>query len=78
MISWLTEELVALGHKVTLFASGDVTSAPLEPMWPTLRSGLTAAVRDPNALHMSMIEQVARRAKEFDLLHFHLDYYPFS
>ena len=33
VISWLTEELVALGHEVTLFASGDsITSARLEPM----------------------------------------------
>ncbi|HEY1783438.1 MAG TPA: glycosyltransferase family 4 protein [Roseiarcus sp.] len=78
VISWLTEELVALGHEVTLFASGDsVTSARLEAMWPTAVR-LDGSVRDPNALHMSMIEQVARRAKEFDLIHFHLDYYPFS
>ncbi len=78
VISWLTEELVALGHEVTLFASGDsVTGARLEPMWPTALR-LDGSVRDPNALHVSMIEQVARRAKEFDLLHFHLDYYPFS
>src|SRR6202451_4076873 len=78
VISWLTEELVALGHQVALFASGDsVTSARLEPMWPTALR-LDGSVRDPNALHVSMIEQVARRAKEFDLLHFHLDYYPFS
>jgi glycosyltransferase involved in cell wall biosynthesis len=78
VISWLTEELVALGHEVTLFASGDsVTSARLEPMWPTALR-LDGSVRDPNALHMTMIEQVCRRAREFDLLHFHLDYYPFS
>ena len=78
VISWLTEELVALGHDVTLFASGDsVTAARLEPMWPrALR--LDGSVRDPNALHMMMLEQVCRRAKDFDLLHFHLDYYPFS
>jgi glycosyltransferase involved in cell wall biosynthesis len=78
VISWLTEELVALGHDVTLFASGDsVTTARLEPMWPTALR-LDGSVRDPNALHMMMIEQVCRRAREFDLLHFHLDYYPFS
>jgi glycosyltransferase involved in cell wall biosynthesis len=35
-------------------------------------------VRDPNALHMMMLEHVRRRADEFDVLHFHLDYYPFS
>ena len=60
VISWLTEELVALGQDVTLFASGDsVTSAKLQPMWPrALR--LDGTVRDPNALHMMMIEQVYR------------------
>jgi glycosyltransferase involved in cell wall biosynthesis len=78
VISWLTEELIALGHEVTLFASGDsVTSAKLEAMWPrALR--LDGAVRDPNALHMMMLEHVYRRAGEFDILHCHLDYYPFS
>jgi glycosyltransferase involved in cell wall biosynthesis len=78
VVYWLTEELVALGHNVTLFASGDsCTSAKLEPFWPrALR--LDGSVRDPNALHMAMLEHVRRRADEFDFLHFHLDYYPFS
>ena len=78
VISWLTEELVAFGHHVTLFASGDsTTAAKLEPIWPrALR--LDGTVRDPNALHVMMIEQVCRRSDEFDLMHFHLDYFPFS
>ena len=78
VVSWLTEELIALGHDVTLFASGDSeTSARLEAVWPrALR--LDGAVRDPNALHMLMLERVYRHASEFDFLHFHLDYYPFS
>ncbi|HZC58334.1 MAG TPA: glycosyltransferase family 4 protein [Xanthobacteraceae bacterium] len=78
VVSWLTDELIALGHEVTLFASGDsTTSAKLEAMWPrALR--LDGSVRDPNALHMMMLEQVYRRAADFDFLHFHLDYYPFS
>ena len=78
VVSWLTEELIALGHEVTLFASGDShTSARLETVWPrALR--LDGAVRDPNALHMLMLEKVYRQADEFDCLHFHLDYYPFS
>ncbi|HTV38074.1 MAG TPA: glycosyltransferase family 4 protein [Xanthobacteraceae bacterium] len=78
VVSWLTDELKALGHDVTLFASGDsVTSARLEGVWPrALR--LDGAVRDPNALHMMMLEHVYRRAADFDFLHFHLDYYPFS
>jgi glycosyltransferase involved in cell wall biosynthesis len=78
VVSWLTEELITLGHEVTLFASGDSqTSAQLEAVWPrALR--LDGAVRDPNALHMMMLERVYQRAGEFDFLHFHLDYYPFS
>jgi glycosyltransferase involved in cell wall biosynthesis len=78
VVSWLTEELVALGHDVTLFASGDsLTAANLEPMCPrALR--LDGSIRDPIALHMVMLERVRQRASEFDLLHFHLDYYPFS
>src|SRR6201995_4409805 len=80
VVHWLTEELVALGHEVTLFASGDShTSAKLEATWPrALR--LDGAVRDPNALHMVMLERVRQRSdnEEFDFLHFHLDYYPWS
>ena len=78
VVYWLTEELVALGHEVTLFASGDSrTSAKLEPIWPrALR--LDGAIRDANALHMMMLERVRQQAEDFDFLHFHLDYYPFS
>jgi glycosyltransferase involved in cell wall biosynthesis len=78
VVSWLTEELIALGHDVTLYASGDsVTAAKLEAVWPrALR--LDGAVRDPNALHMMMLERVYQNASDFDILHCHLDYYPFS
>src|ERR1700752_1555448 len=76
----LTEELVALGNEVTLFASGDShTSAKLNATW-TKALRLARAVRDPNALHMVMLERVRQKCDddEFDFLHFHLDYYPFS
>src|SRR5881397_3194596 len=78
VVYWLTEELVALGHEVTLYASGDSrTSAKLQACWPrALR--LDGSIRDPNALHIAMLEQVRRKVSEFDFLHFHLDYYPFS
>ncbi len=78
VVSFLTEELVALGHDVTLFASGDsVTSAKLEAIWPrALR--LDPAIRDPIAPHMLLMEAVRRQADEFDVLHFHMDYWPFS
>jgi len=64
VIHWLTEELVALGHNVTLYASGDsVTSARLEAIWPrALR--IDGSVRDANALHISMLEGVGQDANE--------------
>ena len=80
VVHWLTEELVALGHDVTLFASGDsVTSAKLDAVWPRAVR-LDGSVSDVNALHMVMLERLRQRCErgEFDLLHFHLDYYPFS
>ena len=78
VVHWLVEELVSLGHDVTLFASGDSrTSAKLQPFWPrALR--LDGSIRDPYALHMTMLEHVRRQADEFDVLHFHLDFFPFS
>ncbi len=78
IVSYLTEELTSLGHDVTLFASGNSeTSATLEPMSPrALRFDPT--LRDALAPHMVMLEKVYRRAHEFDVLHFHLDYWSFS
>ncbi len=78
VVSYLTEALVELGHDVTLFASGDsVTSAKLDAAWPrALR--LDPTIRDPMAPHMLLLEHVRRVAHEFDVLHFHLDYLPFS
>jgi len=78
IVSFLTEELVALGHDVTLFASGDsVTGAELEAILPrALR--LDPPHNDPLAPHMLLMEAVRRRANEFDVMHFHMDYLPFS
>jgi glycosyltransferase involved in cell wall biosynthesis len=78
VVSWLTEELVAMGHDVTLFASGDsVTSARLDPPWPqALR--LDPTILDWYAPMCVMMEYVYRRAHKFDILHFHTDYFPNS
>ena len=78
VVSWLTEKLVSLGHDVTLFASGDsVTNARLVPVCKqALR--LDAQCIDPSAHHTLMVEQVFNRAEQFDLIHFHIDYLPFS
>ena len=77
VVSYLTEELVAQGHDVTLFASGDSrTSARLVPAVPrALR--LDSRCRDPLPHHVLMIEAVFGQAERFDLIHFHCDYLHF-
>ncbi len=74
----LTEELVAMGHDVTLFASGDsITSARLEPVWPrALR--LDPEIRDWVSTYAILMEYVRQRSDAFDVLHFHVDYWPNS
>jgi len=80
VVSYLTEELVATGHDVTLFASADsVTSARLVPICDrALR--LDPSCVDQFAHHIREIEEVYRVANDFDCLHFHIDYlhYPVS
>jgi glycosyltransferase involved in cell wall biosynthesis len=73
VVSYLTEELVGLGHQVTLFASGDSeTRARLVASAPhALR--LDPAVRDPLPHLALMLERVRQRAHEFDVLHFHTE-----
>jgi glycosyltransferase involved in cell wall biosynthesis len=77
IVSYLTEELVALGHDVTLFASGDsITAADLVPCVPkALR--LDTGVRDPIPYYMLMLDRVRQRADDFDILHFHIDQFQF-
>lgn len=78
VVAYLTDALVDLGHDVTLFASGDsITKAQLQAVWPhALR--LDPAIRDRIAPHMLMMEKVRQQAQDFDILHFHMDYYSFS
>ena len=77
VVSWLTEELVRQGHRVTLFASGDSeTSAELVPCAP---EGLRlAGIQNHIASHLVMLDEVRRRADEFDVLHFHVDLLQFA
>jgi glycosyltransferase involved in cell wall biosynthesis len=78
VVSWLTEELVRLGHEVTLFASGDsLTNARLIPMCPrALR--LDSRSIDPLAHHINLVERVMQHKDDFDIIHFHIDYMHFS
>ncbi|MGD0831453.1 MAG: glycosyltransferase family 4 protein, partial [Terracidiphilus sp.] len=79
VISYLTEELVRQGHDVTLFASGDsITSASLSAVCDRALRLRKARLPDPLARHMQLIEAVVQRSREFDVMHFHLDYLPFS
>ncbi len=77
VVSYLTEELVRLGHDVTLFASGDSeTGARLVPACER------ALWRDPNCRetlphHVRLMELVFREAHRFDVIHFHCDYLHF-
>lgn len=73
IVSYLTEELVRQGHDVTLFASGDsVTAATLVPI-TTMALRLNPHVKDVIPHHMILLDEVRRRADEFDVLHFHID-----
>ena len=76
VVAWLVDELVTLGHEVTLFASGDsATRARLEAVWPrALRLGRPRS--DPMAAQAALLEAVSRRASEFDVIHVHVDWLP--
>jgi glycosyltransferase involved in cell wall biosynthesis len=80
IVSYLTEELVQCGHRVTLFASGgSTTAAELVAVTPhPLR--LDRGCIDWIAHHVVLLERVFQRASEFDVIHFHMDYlhFPFS
>jgi glycosyltransferase involved in cell wall biosynthesis len=74
IVSYLTEELVKKGHDVTLFASGDSrTSAKLISCTP-MALRLNPSIKDPIPYHVMLLDEVRRRADEFDVLHFHMDF----
>jgi glycosyltransferase involved in cell wall biosynthesis len=80
VVSYLTEELVRLGHDVTLFASGDsLTNARLIPCCSrSLR--LDETCYNPLPAHLLMLERVSEMAGNFDVIHSHVDYlyFPFA
>jgi glycosyltransferase involved in cell wall biosynthesis len=81
VVSYLTEELVQLGHEVTLYASGDsVTSAELRPCCERalrLDPGIGDPVQVFHDSHERMMQRVLAEAGEFDLIHFHLGWHEF-
>jgi glycosyltransferase involved in cell wall biosynthesis len=74
VVAWLIEELVELGHQVTLFATGDSrTRAKLNPVWPrALRLGRPRS--DPALAQVALLEAVAVHATNFDIIHAHIDW----
>src|SRR5687768_15643287 len=77
VVSWLTEELVRLGHEVTLFASGDsATQATLVPVCEkALWRDRTSLESVP--LHVLELEHVLSRSAAFDVVHFRTDFIHF-
>jgi glycosyltransferase involved in cell wall biosynthesis len=77
VVHYLTEELISLGHDVTLFASGDSkTSATLQACCSrSLR--LDPETRDPFAYHAVMLDKLLSEYARFDVMHFHIDYLHF-
>jgi glycosyltransferase involved in cell wall biosynthesis len=77
IVSWLTEELVAQGHDVTLFASGDsITSATLVPC-TTEAIRLSETMKEYMPYYTMMVDRVARLSRAFDIVHFHIDMFQF-
>jgi len=74
----LTEGLVARGHQVTLFASGDseTTARLVAPVTEAIRLG--RQVHSPEIMTMLMMQQVyGPMLKEFDIIHSHLEFMTF-
>jgi glycosyltransferase involved in cell wall biosynthesis len=74
VVSWLTEELVEMGHEVTLFASGDsITNAVLEPCSRrALR--LDSNSCDPMIAYGVTLARIGDLASRFDAVHSHIDW----
>src|SRR4029434_6848354 len=77
IVSYLTEELVAQGHDVTLFASADSTTSARLIACCEQALRLNHAVRDPIPYCMIMLDKLRRMASQFDILHFHIDPFHF-
>lgn len=77
IVSYLTEELVELGHDVTLFASADSQTSANLVACSDQALRLNASVRDVIPYYMVMLDKVRQSAADFDVLHFHIDQFHF-
>ena len=78
IVSYITEELVRLGHDVTLFASGDSqTTARLHAASPVALRLKPGTVNCDAPLVLMMEQAFGRNASQFDIIHSHLDFLSF-
>lgn len=78
IVSYITEELVRLGHDVTLFASGDsVTTARLRAACPRALRLASGPVNRDAPLTLMMEQAFGVDAAQFDIIHSHLDFLSF-
>src|SRR5690606_15113750 len=77
VVAYLTDELVRQGHDVTLFCSGGSTSLAQRVSIGQCSVRLDPDCTDPLARHILLLESVFARVRQFDLLHFHIDYLHF-
>jgi glycosyltransferase involved in cell wall biosynthesis len=76
IICYLVDELVARGHDVTLFASAEaVTDARLVAVRKRALRLDPSPLKSPIAAHLSMLHEVRKRARNFDVIHFHLSHF---
>lgn len=74
VVAYLTDALVELGHDITLFATADAgTKARLLPVRDQAFRLDPDPLKSDVAAHLSMLDEVRRRADEFDIIHFHVD-----
>lgn len=78
IVSYLSDELVRLGHEVTLFATCDsVTLAQLQGMYPQAMR-LAPNLGLPDAPMILQLERAfGTMANQFDIIHSHLDFMAF-
>ena len=74
IVSYLTEEAAcAERHEVTLFASGDLSTAARLVRCSPMALRLDEAVADALPHHMLMLDLLRQRHRQFDVLHFHTE-----
>lgn len=78
IVHYLTEELHRLGHEVTLFASGDSTTASRHVVVVNEALRFSTVRRDAHFCYAKQLMRVAEMSEQFDIIHFHTDFSHFA